>query len=168
MFAGVDPALGEGDLHAIGTFGYDSQRRQGYLIDVWAKQCPLSELFETLHKKHKQYQYAKIYLEDNVFQKLLVNQPELKGLPIVGTTTVSDKASRFISMSSHFEAKRVLVNPLLLGKGEFFSEWFQFPKGTYDDALDSVDIVTRKIIAVSRGVFHKGRSVRTSRRGRRR
>lgn len=146
MYAGVDPALGEGDLHSIASFGYERDKKQGYLVDVWAKQCPLSELFEILRKKHSVYNYLKIFLEDNVFQKLLINQPELQGLPVVGTTTHHDKASRFISMSSHFEAERILVNPLLIGKSEFYSEWMQFPKGTYDDALDGADIVTRNVI----------------------
>jgi phage terminase large subunit-like protein len=49
-------------------------------------------------------------------------------------------------MSSHFESKRILVNPLLDRRSEFWNEWVQFPRGQHDDALDSVEIVVRNVI----------------------
>jgi len=54
-------------------------------------------------------------------------------------------------MSSHYESKRILVNPLLLRRSEFWTEWVQFPRGQYDDALDAVEIVTREIVGKPKG-----------------
>lgn len=152
-YAGVDPALGEGDLQSIATLSQDRGARQGYLRDVWADKMPFPLFLEKLRQLHAVHNYAKIFIESNAFQKVLTFVPELRGLPIVPTVTVRDKEQRFIAMSSHFESGRVLVNPLLLRKSEFWTEWVQFPRGQYDDALDSVEIVTRNVVGSHKGFF---------------
>jgi len=152
-YAGVDPALGEGDLVAVATLSYDRSIKQAFLHDVWAERVPFPLFLQKLQQLHATYKYAKIYLETNLFQKVLTFLPELRGLPIVPTDTVKDKESRFISMSSHFESKRVLVNPLLLRRSEFWTEWVQFPRGQYDDALDSTEIVTRNVVGKPKGFW---------------
>jgi len=95
-------------------------------------------------------------METNFWQKILTYLPELRGLPIVPVQTVRDKEARFIPMSSHFEAKRVLVNPLLLNHSEFWTEWVQFPRGQHDDALDCVEIVIRETIGAQFEPWVKG------------
>jgi len=142
-FAGVDPALGGGDLASIATASYDSRNNQAYLEDVYAERVSFPNFLEKLKQLHALHQYSKIFIESNAFQKVLIYVNELRGLPIVPTVTVHDKEQRFIAMSSHFEAKRVLVNPLLDRKSEFWLEWVQFPRGAHDDGLDAVEIVTR-------------------------
>ncbi len=151
-YAGVDPALGEGDLQAIATFSQSNTTRNGYLLDVWADKIPFPMFLQKLRQLHEVHNYVKIYMESNAFQKVLISVPELRGLPIVPTQTVRDKESRFIAMSSHFESNRVFVNPLLLNKkSEFWTEWVQFPRGQYDDALDACEIVTRNVLGMPRG-----------------
>lgn len=147
VYAGVDPSLGEGDYFGIASLAYDSTLHQGYLLDVWAEHMPFPQIMkEKLPQLHRTYRYAKIYMETNFWQKILTFMPELKGLPIVPVQTVKDKESRFIPMSSHFEAKRVLINPLLDRKTEFWNEWVQFPRGQHDDALDCVEIVVTNVV----------------------
>ena len=148
-YAAIDPALGEGDLQAVATMGHDRVTKQGYLLDVWAEKLTFPMFLKKVRDLHLTHKYAKIFVESNAFQKVLTFVPELRqGLPIVPSVTDRDKERRFIAMSSHFEAKRVLVNPLLLRRGEFWHEWVQFPRGQYDDALDAVEIVTRNVISV--------------------
>lgn len=146
-FAGVDPALGEGDQQGIATFGFDRVTNQGYLIDVWSKTVPFPLFLEKLNQLHTLHNYSKIYLESNAFQKILMFIPEIKNLPTAPTHTSRNKESRFIPMSSHFESKRVLVNPLLLTpSSEFYTQWIQFPRGQFVDGLDSVEIVIRNVL----------------------
>jgi len=148
-YAGVDPSLGEGDYFGIATLAFDRQHNQAYLVDVWAEHMPFPDILKhKLPQLHATYKYLKIYMETNFWQKILTYLPELKGLPIVPVETVKQKEPRFISMSSHFEAKRILVNPLLLThKSEFWNEWVQFPRGQHDDALDATEIVVKNVIA---------------------
>jgi len=152
-YGGIDPSLGEGDYFGIATLAYDRAHSQGYLVDVWAEHMPFPDILKhKLPQLHSQYHYSKIYMETNFWQKILTYLPELKGLPIVPVQTVKNKEARFIPMSSHFESKRILVNPLLLTqKSEFWNEWVQFPRGQHDDALDAVEIVTRNVIAGPKG-----------------
>jgi len=147
-YAGVDPALGEGDLQAVATVGYDRIKKQGYLIDVWSDKADFPLFLRKIRQLHATHNYAKIYLESNAFQKVLTFIPELRqGLPISPTVTDTNKERRFIAMSSHFEAKRMLVNPFVNNRThEFWREWVQFPRGQFDDALDSVEMVTRNVI----------------------
>jgi len=145
-YAGVDPALGEGDLQGIATISYDSTNKQAYLEDVWAERTSFPAFLQKIQQLHALHHYAKIFIESNAFQKVLTYVNELRCLPIVPTPTVHDKEQRFIAMSSHFESKRILVNPLLDRRSEFWNEWVQFPRGQHDDALDSVEIVVRNVI----------------------
>ena len=147
-YAGLDPSLGEADYFGISTLAYDRRINQGYLVDVWAEHLPFPDILNTkIPLLNNQYNYRKMYMESNFWQKLLLNMPELKGLPISPVKTVRDKTSRFISMSSHFESGRILVNPLLLNRSEFWMEWVQFPRGQHDDALDATDIVASRVIS---------------------
>ena len=152
-YAGVDPALGEGDYQSIATLSIDKTSKQGYLEDVWAEAIPFPQFLQKLRHLHEVNNYAKIYVEANAFQKVLTFMQELQGLPIVTSQTSKDKEQRFIPMSSHFESKRILVNPLLNLKSEFWTEWVQFPRGQHDDALDAVEIVTRETIGQHRQGF---------------
>lgn len=148
-YAGVDPSLGEGDYFGIATLAYDRRQNQLYLVDVWAEHMPFPDILKhKLPQLHSRYHYSKIYMETNFWQKILTYLPELKGMPIVPVQTVKDKESRFIPMSSHFEAKRVLVNPLLLNRSEFWTEWVQFPRGQHDDALDAVELAVTNLIGI--------------------
>ncbi len=151
-YAGVDPALGEGDSQSIPTLNYDPITRIGYLEDVWAEKLSFPLFLKQLKILHALHRYSKIFIESNAFQKVLMYIQELSGLPIVPTNTATDKELRFIPMSSHFQAKRILVNPLLnSSSSEFWNEWVQFPRGQHDDALDSTEIVTRNVVGQNRG-----------------
>jgi len=152
-YAGIDPALGEGDLQGIATLSYDRGIRQGYLEDVYAERTGFPGFLQKIRELHAEHHYAKIYIESNAFQKALTYLEELRGLPIVPSPTIRDKEQRFISMSSHFESGRVLVNPMLTVNSEFWTEWVQFPRGQNDDALDAVEIVTRNVIG-AKGDIH--------------
>ena len=147
-YAGLDPSLGENDYFGIATLAYDRKNNQSYLVDVWAEHLPFPDIMKTkIPLLHSQYHYVKMYMEINFWQKLLLNMPELKGMPITPIKTVRDKTSRFISMTSHFEAGRVLVNPLLLRRSEFWTEWVQFPRGQHDDGLDATEMVVTRVVA---------------------
>lgn len=147
-FAGVDVSTGDAqsDLYSIATLSYDRHNKQGYLKEVYADRVSFPLFLKTLKQKHDLYHYSKIYIESNAFQKVLMYIEELKGLPIVPSPTTQNKEARFIPMSSHFEAKRVLLNPLIGQTSEFWSEWIQFPKAAHDDALDGAEIVVREVI----------------------
>jgi predicted phage terminase large subunit-like protein len=145
-YAGIDPSLGESDYFGIATLAQDPQTQQCYLEDVWAEHLPFPTILkEKLPQLVQQYRYSKIFMETNFWQKLLLKMPELRGLPIVPVNTVKNKEERFIPLSSHFESKRVLVNPLLLNKGEFWTEWVQFPRGQHDDAIDACFVAGTQI-----------------------
>lgn len=147
-FAGVDPALGEGHLQSIATYAYDRHHKQSYLIEVWTGKLGWPDFLRKLKAKHVEFNYSKIYVETNAFQKVIMLIPEFRrGLPMVETVTDANKERRFVAMSSHFESGRVLVNPLInTPKHEFWMEWVQFPYSQYDDALASTEIGLRNLI----------------------
>jgi len=145
-YAAIDPSLGEHDYFGIAIGCYDRRTQQAYLVDVFVEHMPLVDIIK--HKiplLNSQYRFVKVYMEKNFWQKLLLQVPELRALPIVPIQTVRDKTSRFISMTSHFESKRVLVNPLLLNRSEFYMEWIQYPHGQHDDGIDCVEMLTSKL-----------------------
>jgi predicted phage terminase large subunit-like protein len=149
-YFGIDPSLGEADYFGIAVLAHDPQTNQGYLEDVWAEHLPFPQILkEKLPQLMRQYRPLKIYMETNFWQKLLTKMPELQGYPIVPVQTVKNKEERFIPMSSHFESKRILVNPLLLNRSEFWTQWVQFPRGLHDDAVDCVELVVSNVIGAT-------------------
>jgi len=151
-YLGIDPSMGEGDYFGIAVLAYDPRANQGYLRDVFAAHLDLPTILKTkLPEIMQLYKPLKIYMETVFWQKLLTKLPELQGYPIVPIQTVKNKEARFIPMSSHFESKRVLVNPLLLNRSEFWTEWVQFPRGQHDDAVDCVEMVVTKTIGSGKG-----------------
>jgi predicted phage terminase large subunit-like protein len=141
-YAAIDPSLGEHDYFGIAIGAYDRRWNKNYLVDVITEHQPLAHIIkDRIPQLHKYYKFQKVYFEKNFWQKLLLEVPELKALPIVPIQTVRDKTSRFISMTSHFEAKRILVNPALLNRSEFYMEWIQYPHGQHDDGLDAVEML---------------------------
>ena len=150
-YLGIDPALGEGDLQGIAILNQDSATGQCYLEDVWADAVPFPLFVKKVQQIAATFKVSKIYVEANAFQKSLMYVNELQGLPTVPTQTSRNKEERFIAMSSHFESKRVLINPLLQRRSEFWTEWVQFPRGQYDDAVDAVEIVVRNVVGKPRG-----------------
>jgi len=146
-YLGLDPSLGESDYFGMATLAHDGQHNQGYLVDVFAEHMSFPDILKLkLPQLNEQYHYSKIYMETNFWQKILTFLPEMRGLPIVPVVTVKNKEERFIPMSSHFESKRVLLNPLISNRSEFWNEWVQFPRGQHDDALDAVEMVTHNIM----------------------
>ena len=146
-YFGIDPSLGESDYFGVAVLAQDPQTQQCYLEDVWAEHLPFPQILrEKLPQMVQNYKPLKIFMETNFWQKLLLKMPELQGLPIVPVNTVKNKEERFIPLSSHFESKRVLVNPLLLNKGEFWTQWVQFPRGQHDDAVDCVELVVSNVL----------------------
>lgn len=151
---GVDPALGEGDKHAIAVMSQTHQTQLAHLREVWCEQVSFPTFLKQLQNMYETYKPAKIYIEANAFQKVLLYVPELRGLPCVPTTTVHDKEQRFISMTAHYQADRIQINPLLnSSRSEFWNQWVQFPRGQYDDALDAVEIASRNTVGTQGGFF---------------
>lgn len=147
MYAGMDPALGEGDNQAVATLGYDPALRQGYLIDLWEDRLSPVEFFKKVQQLNSVHHYAKIFVESNAFQKVLMNEPDLEGLPTVGSPTIQNDDMRYIAMSSHFESKRILVNPVLNNpRSRFWLEWVQYPRGSHDDGLAATEIAVRNVL----------------------
>jgi len=154
-YAGIDPSLGESDYFGIASFSYDQQKQEGYLLDVWCEHLPFPQIVrDKLPESVSRLRYQKMYMETNFWQKLLLKYPSFQrhpatgaAYPIVPVQTVTNKEQRFIPLSSHFESRRVLVNPLLLSqRGEFLKQWVEFPRGQHDDAIDCVDLVVSNVL----------------------
>jgi predicted phage terminase large subunit-like protein len=150
VYAGIDPSLGENDFFSVSTLAMDRANNRAYLLDVWCEHLSFNEIIDQkLPELFSRYRYQKMYLETNFWQKLLLKYPNMQthapsgvAYPIVPIRTVTSKTQRFIPLSSHFESRRVLVNPRLLDKNHnFFKQWVEFPRSEHDDAVDSTEMV---------------------------
>ena len=157
-YAGIDPALGEGDLFAVCTASFDRVLNRLYIHDVYAKRVPYPQAMQLIQQLHGIHNYSKLFVESNAFQKVIMYMPQLQGLPIVPTVTSKGKEERLIPLSSHFESRRAVLNPAWMYlQSEFFQEWVQFPRSGHDDALDCVEIIARNLLGVT--ALPEGRGV---------
>jgi predicted phage terminase large subunit-like protein len=156
-FAGVDPALGDGDQSAVSVVGFDSRCKRAYLVHVWSMTVDFNVFVAKLVELCSTFNVHKVYVESNAFQKVLFQIPELRKLPMSPTFTLHSKEARLIAMSSHFESQRCLVsNSLKSADSEFFRQWVEFNRGKHDDALDAVDMVLRNVLSKPQIAFGFG------------
>lgn len=110
-----------------------------YVLDgLRTNKASLFHQFELIKSYYNKWQPLKIGVEQAAQQKMIVDQlTESTTLPIIPikSSFVNDKMIRVQKLSVYFETGRILMNPNLI---EWADELIIFPRGMYDDAVDSL------------------------------
>jgi hypothetical protein len=160
----VDPnhAGNEGRCrHAITITGIHEDPRRVYLLDVWAKACPIDEFITQLFILAWTWKVPEIYLETIAAQKYLkyhldymikgstegislgkdfeVPLDFIRGMKILELKTPKTKNAkqmRIDSLSPIFERNEFWMNSH--GQNEFMEEFESYPNGALRDVLDTL------------------------------
>lgn len=88
-----------------------------------------------------------VFIEENAYQKALVQQVRLLGgIPVVGVKTNRNKEEKITAFSPWFENGTVLLKRDGLHVDEFIAEYLQFPEGAHDDMLDALVLGVTKAL----------------------
>jgi len=143
-YAGIDPSTGAHDLMGIVSVGVD---KQGIIweLDSWGERCSETQLVATLILKHLLFRYELIAWEDVAFQKIYKNYvmklSAEKGvyLPIQGVKPGgASKESRIRKLSPLIENGIIRIRKS--GSEELVDQLWNFPKHTYDDIPDALEM----------------------------
>ncbi len=153
----VDPAISEdpkANRTSIATIACDRRTSNIYILDFWVDRVD----FPTQVKKIMEYakrrqipgipfmrliQIRKIGVESTAYQKALYSSLYEKGLPIVEVKhSRRSKLERMLGLQPHFENGRIMLpkgfKPNWIDR--FMEEYTSYPRGRYDDMLDSLEI----------------------------
>jgi len=144
----VDPAISladSADRFAIAAIGITKDRRQAYLIDIWAGRIPFPEQVDKINQWYQKYSPYVIGIEKNAYQAALVQQVQrLEGLPPVAAIwTQGKKPPRILAMAPFFRTGRIRIRK---DQTEFISEWVDYDstkRNPHDDCLDAVELALR-------------------------
>lgn len=149
-FFGVDPSItGEGDYMSIAVL-WRSKKGGMYLVDFTREKSKLDRMIELLERTALIYPPSIINVEANAAQQLFVQELiKRTALPVRMYHPKGKKEDRIAVMANiYFSTARVLVRgmrDLERGLGfdrrmqAFVGEWLGFPRGRYDDTLDSIE-----------------------------
>jgi predicted phage terminase large subunit-like protein len=145
----LDPALdadGANDYKALLTVGFLEKDLKYYVLDALIDRLPLNEVMNYAYQMHKKWHYAAFGIEDNLFQRLLVDEFNQKNkemgvfLPVKGVHNHLSKFARIASMSSLFEHKKIILNRKQSNQERLYEQLIYFPdKNIHDDGPDALE-----------------------------
>ncbi len=176
IFGFLDSALGSsrgkrrqsGDYAAIATVGRDPH---GYLyvLDLWVKRTPPTKQIEQLFELHQRWHYQLFGIETNCFQKLLLlpleeerkrrkQAGEQWDLAVREVTHKQNKVERIMRIEPAVANGWIVFNRQL--PALFFQQCEEFPCGSHDDALDTLEGAVS--LSARRPINHQAMGARKS------
>lgn len=148
IYVAVDPAISladTADRFAIAAVGVTKDRRQAYLIDIWAGRIPFPEQVDKINQWYYRYSPQVIGIEKTAYQAALAQQVQrLEGLPPVAALWAKGKKfERILAMSPFFRTSRIKISKDHI---DFINEWVDYDsekKNPQDDCLDAVEMALR-------------------------
>lgn len=148
VYVAVDPAISladTADRFAIAAIGVTKDRRQAYLLDLWAGRIPFPEQVDKINEWYQRLSPIVIGIEKNAYQAALAQQVmRLEGLPPVAAIwTHGKKPPRILAMAPFFRTGRIRIRKEQV---DFINEWVDYDstvKNPRDDCLDAVEMALR-------------------------
>lgn len=109
-----------------------------YLIDVIRKKLEFPALKKQMLALHMEYSPEAILIEDKSAGTVLIQEAQQNSLlPIIPVIPTQDKVTRLLSVSSCFEAGRVVLPRHAHWLSDYELEITNFPTTSHDDQVDS-------------------------------
>ena len=137
-YMGVDLASkGEdSDYFSITVIGRDKNRNI-YVLDQYRGHKSMGEQLELIESYNEKWKPTTVAIESNATQKIITDEwKDITSLPIlqIKSSWINSKWDRVQRLSVFFETGRVYLNPTFT---QLIDELLEFPRGRYDDCLDS-------------------------------
>jgi predicted phage terminase large subunit-like protein len=142
---GVDLAISEkstADYFVIATVGFERQTGSIYLLDLFRDHITFLEQQNKIQEYARKWNPQSIAIEENAYQKAMIQVLDPTYLPVVGIKQTRDKIMRMQALTPHFENRKVWIR---LGMEDFETELLQFPRGDHDDTLDAFEMAVGRI-----------------------
>lgn len=147
-FAFIDPAISEADTAdytGITVVTVDPNQRW-FVVFAQRKRMNPSQLIETAFRIHDEFKCQLIGVEDVAFQRAIVHfaheemKRRNKKIPLIGVKhgNNASKETRILSLVPRFEWGSLFLNR---GLYDLETELAQFPRGAFDDTIDSLSSI---------------------------
>lgn len=139
-YIGVDPSVGEKEQNDYFAMVAVTRKGKEILIeDYFEERLSFSQQMSKIDEWFKRFDPVTVNIEANAYQAVLAQQiqenyPHIRVKPI---KTSKDKVTRAIKLSARFEADRVFFRE---GLEYLMNHLLLFPKGSYDDLFDALDL----------------------------
>ncbi len=109
-----------------------------YLLDVYREQVDYPTLKAQAISSAKLHNAKVILIEDAGTGTALAKELQMQGLPVIAVKPELDKRTRLSIQSVKFQSGQIFLPNEASWLADFESELFSFPRGRYDDQIDSV------------------------------
>jgi len=165
-----DPSLETGaasDYKAWITVGWDRQEMVFYVMDAFIQRATLEQTLRAIFNRHRQYGYRLLGVEDNLFQRLLLNEFDRLGkelgmvLPVKGVTHRVAKETRVASLSPLLERGKIRFIRGHSDQELLIEQILYFPSRTlHDDGPDALEGAVRLAQEVPSGGIRPYESIK--------
>ena len=145
----LDPSLGEGQSHdykAVMTVAKDEKTGVFYLLDAFVRRCSIDSLIRAVLTRQARYGYLVFGIEDNLFQRLLLDEfaraaaESRQTLPLRGVTHRISKESRLAGLSPLVERGVLRFRPEHSDQSLLIEQLLHFPSpNVNDDGPDALE-----------------------------
>ena len=145
----LDPSLAtgdRGDFKAVVTVGLDRSEQVFYVLDAFIRRCSLDQLMRAVLRRQAKHRYLVFGVEDNVFQRLLLDEFARAAveagvtLPLRGVTQRLSKELRLAGLSPLVERGLVRFRPGHSDQDELIEQLLHFPSpNVHDDGPDALE-----------------------------
>lgn len=159
----LDPSLGQGesaDYKAVVTVGLDASAQVFYVLDAFIRRCSVDALVRAVLTRHARYGYLIFGVEDNLFQRLLLDEFARASrearvvLPLRGVTHRLAKETRLAGLSPLVERGLVRFDPAHSDQALLIEQLTHFPSpGVHDDGPDALEAAVELLKGTGPNVY---------------
>lgn len=144
----LDPSLAagqSGDFKAVVTVGLDQARGLFFVLDAFIRRCSMHQLVRAVLGRQARYGYLVFGVEDNLFQRLLIDEfaraaiEQQVTLPLKGITHRLAKETRLAGLAPLVERGLVRFRPGHSDQSLLMEQLIHFPSpSVHDDGPDAL------------------------------
>jgi predicted phage terminase large subunit-like protein len=123
------------DYSVCTTWGLKEDRI--YLLDVYREKVNFPDLERAVYELRNRWNATAILIEDRASGTALIQTLRTKGIPVVEIQPTTDKTMRFHAQTAVIENGFVYLPAQAPWRDDYLHELMTFPKGRYDDQVDS-------------------------------
>jgi predicted phage terminase large subunit-like protein len=144
-----DPSIENGasaDYKAVVTVGWDKNEMVFYVLDAFIQKTSLEMTLNTIFNRHQEFDYRLFGVEDNLFQRLLLNEFDRLAkerqqiLPVRGVTNRIAKETRIATLSPLLERGKIRFIRGQSDQNLLIEQMLYFPSNSInDDGPDALE-----------------------------
>lgn len=127
--------------YTVFVIGHLARTGEIIIVDVFRDRIPTTKITPMMAEYFNTHRPAYVICEDVAFQRVIIDQAKLDGIPVRGIKPEGDKETRSIPMQARMEQHQLWLPQHAPWLSVVEQEILEFPNGSFDDCVDAISQV---------------------------